>query len=225
MLSTWKLKSFLTLTCAPTQINALVHTHPNTCTSTHPSKYMHPVVATHPNYNCTHFDDKDLKLTIEVNDIVRLRKQIFQINNTQNTFLEKKCKNRCHRKGFNDLQGVACPAASEAPGLFGAFATRLSELVTMTYLKTSSKSSNKKLADGKQNIQRASISTSVRSDEDKQKNLQTTFDVSVELSFRVQIIESLENLSEDDCDVLFVERSCFHKVEGRPASQILHDYP
>jgi hypothetical protein len=47
----------------------------------------------------------------------------------------------------------------------------------------------------------------------------------VELHFAVQIVESLQNFSEDDLDVALLELAGLHQVQGRPAAQVLHDDP
>ena len=52
-----------------------------------------------------------------------------------------------------------------------------------------------------------------------------TFDVAVEFALRVQVLESFEDLAQNDGDLHLVEAARFHQVQRRAAAQVLHDDP
>jgi len=52
-----------------------------------------------------------------------------------------------------------------------------------------------------------------------------TFDISVKLHFAVQVVQALEDLPENDLDVALLELAGLHQVQGRTATQVLHDDP
>lgn len=51
------------------------------------------------------------------------------------------------------------------------------------------------------------------------------FDVAVDLLLGVQVLQAFENFTQDDGDVLLVERAWLHQIERRTATEILHHDP
>lgn len=52
-----------------------------------------------------------------------------------------------------------------------------------------------------------------------------TFDVPVQFSFAMQIIQSLQHLSQNNGDMHFFEVASFHQVQRRTTSKVFHNNP
>ena len=48
----------------------------------------------------------------------------------------------------------------------------------------------------------------------KRNSLNLTLDISVELAFGMEVVEAVEDFTDDDGNVVFRERPSFHKVQS-----------